>query len=155
MNLVLFNQAVELLGVTDIQTFKRDAKRLGCLFVRSGVTKVDVEKFQALNDAEIAKAAEAASKPKAKKRSTGSDLGIISARLARDEKNRQAKQKKIADTKYAITTAATAYERGKLQRDLQKLEDDLKAQDKRHAADEARRDAILSGVDTSESVPQT
>jgi len=145
MKLMLFQQAVEHLGVTDTETFKREVKRHRCGYQRGGIMKVDVEKFEAAVDAEFANDIENAPKPKT--RSTGSDLGIIMARLSQDKKRREGKLKKIAAAQAATENAVNGYERSKFQREVRKLENELKLQDERHAADEKRRDAILSGSD--------
>ncbi|RPH93353.1 hypothetical protein EHM69_10525 [candidate division KSB1 bacterium] len=149
MNLVLYKEAVERLGVTNEEVFKRDTKRLGCFYQRSGIIKIDVDKFQSAMDAEFEMAAKDVSAPKARKRSAGSDLGIVMARLSQDEKRRKAKLQKIADVKEAMVATKTAYERGKLQRELKKLENELKLQDERHIADEQRRDEILNSEDSN------
>ncbi|MDD5088571.1 MAG: hypothetical protein PHI18_07220 [bacterium] len=134
-----------MLGVTNVEAFKRDAKRFGCLFEKSGIVKIDVEKFQLALDAEFAKAAEAASRPVERKRGPSSDLGLVNARLAQHDTRRHAKLEKITAIKAAITSATTVYERGKLQRDLTKAEAELQRLDDGHQRDLKRRDEILNG----------
>jgi hypothetical protein len=149
MKLILFNEAIELLGVTDSNTFKRDAKRFGCLFQRSGIIKIDVEKFQSAMDAEFAKAAEAVSKRAERKRGPGSDLGLVNARIAQYEGRRKAKLEKIAGLKEAINSAKTAHERGNLQRDLTKAEAELQRLDDGYQRDLKRREEILNANEGS------
>jgi hypothetical protein len=145
MELMNYQQAIEHLGVTDIETFNRDVKRHRCMVKRGGVVKIDVQKFETILEAEFAEATATMSTVKAKKRSVGSDLGIISARLSQDDKRRKAKLLKIAAAKEAMKAAKSAYERDKFQREVQKLENELKLQDERHTADEKRREEILNG----------
>jgi hypothetical protein len=145
MNLVLLQQAMEQFGATDAVAFRADAKKRGCLFERAGIAKVDVEKLQSVLDAEFERMAEAASTAKEKTRRAGSDLGLVTARLAQYEGRKARKLAKIAEVRKAVANAATVYERQKLDRQLEKLEAEAQRLDAGKAADEKRRDEILNG----------
>ena len=144
MDLTTLDAAMAKLGATDPVAFKSEAKKRGCLYERAGIVKIDLERFEAALDSEFETLAQSAAKPKMSKRSSGSELGLILARLALNPQRIEAKQRKIKVAEAKLATASTPYEQHKIKRELERLNDELQRLLDGQKRDISQRDAILN-----------
>ena len=137
--------AMEQMEATDMKEFVRVAKLHKCYFEKAGIIRIDVVGLQHLIDQDFAEAQEQAAKRKAAPRNTGSDYGLVEARIRLYPKRIADKKAKIAEAETKVKTAETPHHGHKAQKELTKLQGKLKALIKGQKRDEQRRDDYLNG----------
>jgi len=135
-------------GVADIDKFRKSVKGLKCLIRVADLDFIDLERFNNRLREKAQAHAEAALRPITTRHKSGSQIGILRARLAQVPKHIARKEEAIESARQVLGAAANAYERTRASKALEMLEAGLKKLRQNKVADEDALNRILNPEDS-------
>ena len=137
-------KAAEEIGIPDLETLRKAAKKFGALIVVSGLEYVDRTRFEEGVKNELQSKVEQAERRSKSKGTNGRKLGLLKARTERAPSLIAAKQGAIAAARKLVDEASNAYEKSRAKKTLKDLEEGLKRLGDNLAKDKAELDRILN-----------
>ncbi len=143
-NVMPLRKAAEELGITDLDTLRKAAKKFGALIIVSGLEYVDRVRFdEGLNNEVQAKVEKAALRTPSKD-SSGRHLGLLQARINHAPDRIDSKEVAITAAHKLVETAKNKYEKTRAKKALAELEAGLKRLKDNLEKDQVELDRILN-----------
>lgn len=146
-NVMPIRKAAEELGITDLDTLRKAAKKFGALIIVAGLEYVDRARFEDGVKNEVQVKAEQAERRAKMKGMKGRSIGLLRARIERAPGLIAAKEGVINAVRKQIDEAENAYERKRGKKTLKDLETGLKKLKDNLVKDSAELDRILNDED--------
>lgn len=140
-------KAAEELGIPDLDTLRKAAKKFGALVIVAGLEYVDIERFDDGVKTELQSKVEKAARRAKTKGTKGRSIGLLRARIERAPGLIAAKKGVIGAVQTQVEEAENAYEKKRAKKTLKELEDGLKRLVDQLAKDEAELNKILNEED--------
>ncbi|MBI5060547.1 hypothetical protein HZB60_12305 [candidate division KSB1 bacterium] len=137
-------KAAEEIGIPDIETLRRAAKKFGALILVAGLEYVDRERYDAGVQTVLLTKIEQAARRARTKSTGGRSMGLVKARTERAPGLIMAKESTIVAAKKQVEDAPTPYEKSRAKKTLAQLEASLKSQKENFAKDKAELDRLLN-----------
>ena len=143
-NVLPIRKAAEEIGVPDLDTLRKAAKKFGALIIVAGLEYVDRARFDEGVNAELQSKVEQAARRARTKASGGRQLGLLRARSERAPGLIAAKEGAIIAARKQVEEAQNLYEKSRAKKNLATLEAGLKRLKDNLAKDKADLDRILN-----------
>ncbi len=143
-NILPIRKAAEEIGVPDLETLRKAAKKFGALIIVAGLEYVDRARFEDGVKNEVQAKAEQAERRSKLKGGSGRKIGLLRARIQRAPSLLAAKEGAIVVARKQVEEAENAYEKKQAKKTLKDLESGLKRIKDQLAKDEAELDDILN-----------
>lgn len=146
-NILPIRKAAEEIGVPDLETLRKAAKKFGALIIVAGLEYVDRARFEDGVKNEVQVKAEQAERRSKLKGGSGRKIGLLRARIKRAPSLTASKEGAIAAARKLVEEAENAYDKKQAKKSLKDLESGLKKLKEQLAKDEAELDRILNDED--------
>lgn len=140
-------KAAEEIGVPDLETLRKAAKKFGALIIVAGLEYVDRTRFDDGVKSEVQAKAEQAERRAKTKGTVGRSIGLLRARIERAPGLIAAKEGVINAVRKQVDEAENAYEKKRAKKTLKDLENGLKKQKANLEKDQADLEKILNEED--------
>ena len=147
INVLPLRKAAEEIGVPDLETLRKAAKKFGALITVAGLDYVDCARFEVGVNNEVQAKVEQAARRTPSKDSSGRHLGLLKARIEFAPSRIVSKEGAIADARKQIEAAENKYEKTRAKKALAGLEAGLARLKDNLAKDTADLDRILNEED--------
>lgn len=147
LNVMPIRKAAEEIGIADLETLRKAAKKFGALIIVAGLEYVDRARFDEGVKNEVQAKAEQAERRAKMKGMKGRSIGLLRARIERAPGLIAAKEGVINAVRKQIDEAENAYERKRGKKTLKDLETGLKKLKANLEKDTAELDRILNDED--------
>ena len=137
-------KAAEEIGVPDLETLRKAAKKFGALIVVAGIEYVDRTRFESGVQTELQAKVEQATRRVRTKATGGRQLGLLKARIELAPSRIASKEGAIAAARKQVEEAQNKYEKTRAKKALADLEAGLKRLKDNLAKDTAELDRILN-----------
>jgi len=144
VNVLPLRKAAEEIGIPDLDTLRKAAKKFGALIVVAGLEYVDRARFEAGVQTELQAKVEQAARRARTKTTGGRQLGLLKARTERAPALIAAKEGAIVAARKQVEEAENPYEKTRAKKTLADLEAGLKRLKDNLAKDKAELDRILN-----------
>lgn len=146
-NVMPLRKAAEEIGITDLETLRKAAKKFGALITVAGLDYVDCARFDEGMNSEVKAKIEQAARRTPSKDSSGRHLGLLKARIEFAPKRIASKEGAITAGRKLVDEAQNPYEKSRAKKALKALEEGLKRLRDNLAKDKADLDRILNEED--------
>jgi hypothetical protein len=143
-NVMTLNKASEELGITDLETLRKAAKKFGALIIVAGLAYVDRERFNKGVQAELQSKVEQAERRSKSKATSGRKIGLLKARIELAPSRIATKESTITAARKTVEEAANKYEKNRAKKALLDLEAGLIRLKDNLVKDQAELDRILN-----------
>jgi hypothetical protein len=146
-NVLPIRKEAEELGIPDLETLRKAAKKFGALIIVAGLEYVDRTRFEEGVKNELQSKVEQSARRAKAKGTSGRKLGLLKARTERAPSLIAAKQGAIAAAREQIEAAENKYEKSRAKKAVADLEAGLKRLKDNLVKDQAELDKILNEED--------
>ena len=146
-NVLPIRKAAEEIGIPDLETLRKAAKKFGALIIVAGLEYVDRARFDEGVKNELQAKVEQADRRSKSKGTNGRKIGLLRARTERAPGLIAAKEGAIVAARKQIEAAETKYEKSRAKKTVSDLEDGLKKLKANLEKDTADLDKILNEED--------
>lgn len=146
-NVLPIRKAADEIGIPDLETLRKAAKKFGALIIVAGLEYVDRARFDEGVKNELAAKVEQSARRANAKGASGRKLGLLKARTERAPALIAAKQGAIAAAREQIEAAENKYEKSRAKKAVADLEAGLKRLKDNLVKDQAELDKILNEED--------
>ena len=143
-NVLSIRKAAEELGIADLDTLRRAAKKFGALMKVAGLEYVDPTRFEAGVQAELQTKIERVSLRSESKTTGSSQYGLLKARTDRAPKLIIKKETAIIAARKQMEDAPNPYEKSRAKKHLAALEASLKLQKENFEKDKVKLNQLLN-----------
>ena len=143
-NILPLRKCLEELGIPDLETLRKAAKKFGALIVVAGIEYVDRTRFESGVQTELQAKVEQATRRVRTKATGGRQLGLLKARIELAPSRIASKEGAIAAARKQVEEAQNKYEKTRAKKALAELEAGLKRLKDNLAKDTAELDRILN-----------
>ena len=143
-NVLPIRRASEEIGIPDLETLRKAAKKFGALIIVAGLEYIDRARFDEGVKAELQAKVEQAERRAKASENSGRKIGLLKARIERAPGLIAAKDGAISAAKKQIEEAENPYEKSRAKRNLLKLETGLKRLKNNLEKDQSDLDKILN-----------
>lgn len=136
-------KASEEIGITDLDTLRKAAKKFGAYIIVAGLEYVDRARFDEGVKSELQTKVEQSSRRASMKDNSGRKIGLLKARIERAPGLIAGKEGAIIAARKQLETAQNLYEKSRAKKTLAELEAGLKRLRDNLVKDQADLDRIL------------
>ena len=137
-------KAAEEIGIPDLDTLRKAAKKFGALIIVAGLEYVDRARFDEGVNSELQAKVEQAARRAQSKATSGRKIGLLKARTERAPSLIAAKEGAIVAARKQVEEAQNLYEKSRAKKALADLEAGLKRLKDNLAKDKGELDRILN-----------